>query len=88
VELKEIIGLAGVPLIIALVEMSKGQVTHKKDWPLVAVFWGLVLNVGAALAMGTEVAQGIVYGLVAGLAASGLYDSRKQLPSAEQTGGD
>lgn len=77
-EMRELVGLAGVPLIVALVQVSKAWVQDERYWPLLAMGWGLVLNLGIALALHSDLATAIVYGIVAGLAAAGLYDVGKR----------
>ncbi|MHB1133723.1 MAG: hypothetical protein ACYC4L_15225 [Chloroflexota bacterium] len=77
--LKDLIGLAGVPLIVALVEATKATVPglDKRYYALLAVGWGLALNLLAAYALATPYLDGGVEGLVAGLAAAGLYSATK-----------
>lgn len=72
-EVRDIVGLAGVPIIVALVEVLKVWLPDVRLYAPAALGLGLLLNLVAALALGTDVATGLLYGLVAGLAASGLY---------------
>ncbi len=75
--LAELVGLAGVPVVLALVQMCKAWVKDKRYWPLLALAWGLALNLFAAYALPSDWRQAVVYGVVAGLAASGLYATAK-----------
>ncbi len=86
-----VIGLAGAPLVAALTELVKRSwpELEARWWPLVAVLWGLALNIGWAAvelyARMTEQSPVVVYavalilGLMAGLSASGLYSGNKTL---------
>ena len=84
--LKDLIGLAGVPLIVALVEASKATVPalDRRYYALLALGWGVALNLLAAYALGLPYLEAGVAGTVAGLAAAGLYSAAKVLlaPSA------
>jgi hypothetical protein len=73
VDVGEFIGLAGVPVIVGLVEVGKLWVKDSRWYPLMALACGVSLNVGAALILGRPVPEGVLTGVVAGLAASGLY---------------
>ncbi|HEX5417739.1 MAG TPA: hypothetical protein VFZ25_18940 [Chloroflexota bacterium] len=68
-------GLAGVPLVVALVQLVKVSEPALPEhyWPAVALLVGVVFNVGLALAMGTGLAAAVLVGVVTGLSASGLY---------------
>ena len=80
-ELVDVIGLAGVPLIAALVQVAKAWVGEERYYPLLALAMGLGLNVGIALARDGALPTAVLLGLVAGLAASGLYSQGKTLAS-------
>lgn len=77
--MEEMIGLAGVPLVVALVEaMKRAWPELEPRWyPLVALFWGVALNLALALMLGYELGPALLLGVVAGLAASGLYSGSK-----------
>lgn len=62
---------------MALVQICKAWVKDARYWPLVALGWGLAINLFAAYALPSDWRQAIVYGVVAGLAASGLYSTGK-----------
>ena len=77
-EVTTLVGLAGVPVIVAVVELVKRTAAPPERWlPLVAVGVGVAINVLAA-GWGTSPVVGAAgAGVVAGLAACGLYDARK-----------
>lgn len=68
-------GLAGVPIVVALVQVIKAAApTLGARWyPAVTLFVAVVFNVGLAAAMGSDPILAVLVGLVVGLAASGLY---------------
>ncbi len=74
-DVSQLVGLAGVPLIVAAVEACKRIIFFRDDstWPFLAIFWGVALNEFLAWILKTDLAVAAVLGLVAGLAASGLY---------------
>ncbi len=78
-ELSDFIGLAGIPLIVALVQVAKSWVSEDRYYPVLAVAMGLILNLGIAQARGADLPTAMMMGLVAGLAASGLYSQGKTL---------
>ena len=81
--LRSVLGLAGVPLLVALTQMFKPFVPSARWYPLLAVCFGLVLNLLVAWAMSingrAEWAAAALMGILAGLAASGLYSSARTL---------
>ncbi|MDA8218458.1 MAG: hypothetical protein M0Z94_12665 [Dehalococcoidales bacterium] len=77
--LKDLVGLAGVPFVVALTEAVKVVVPElpARCYPLVAIAWALALNLLAAYALGVPPLEAAVEGLAAGLAAAGLYSATK-----------
>lgn len=77
--LKSLVGLGGIPLILALTQLFKPWVKATRTYPFISVAWGLAINVGLALGLGPAdrlaVIKAIFAGVMAGLAASGLYSS-------------
>ncbi len=67
-------GLGGLLLIVALVQVAKQWVTTPRDWPLLAMVIGLVLNVAIALWAHTDLFVAGFTGLLIGLGAAGGYD--------------
>jgi hypothetical protein len=70
-----LLGLAGVPLIVALTEATKRSLPGlaPRWYPVVALAWSLLLNAGLGAYWGRDPVVGAATGLVAALAASGLY---------------
>jgi hypothetical protein len=75
--LTSIVALGGVPLILGLVQLFKPFITDTRYYPLVAMAFGLVINLVAGWALGANVVTdwitALFNGIIAGLAASGLY---------------
>jgi hypothetical protein len=69
----DFLGLAGVPIIAALVQALKGYLPSDRYNPLLALVLGVALNVGIAYQLRTDVGLALIVGVVAGLSASGLY---------------
>lgn len=76
-ELQDWVGLGGIPVIVALVQLAKPFVPDDRFHPLLALAFGIVWNTLLALAMGAalpeQIARAALIGVVLGLAASGLY---------------
>jgi hypothetical protein len=83
--LNDLIGLAGVPVIVALLEVFKQSFPElDRRWlPLAALGLGLTLNLVVGLNTGSPMAESLALGLVAGLAASGLYSQGKTILEAK-----
>ncbi len=84
--MEEIAGVAGVPLIVGLVEVAKGIGLDARWAPAVALGLGLALSLGYRVALGVpagaEWAQAALGGLALGLAASGLYSGTRAFAHA------
>lgn len=77
--MQEAIGIGSVPVIIAIVELIKRTAAPPKRWlPLIAVGVGILANVFASQIAADPLASSAAIGLIAGLAAAGLYDSGKK----------
>jgi hypothetical protein len=68
-------GLAGAPLIIALVQLAKLTFpgTPQHCWPAVTLAVAVVGNLCLAALLGSDLGIGALVGVVTGLSASGLY---------------
>lgn len=75
----ELIGLAGVPVVIGLVQVAKPFIADSRFYPLLALGLALALNLAAAFVLDGDPRRAVFAGLVAGLAAAGLYDHGKAL---------
>ncbi|HLH26398.1 MAG TPA: hypothetical protein VK066_28085 [Chloroflexota bacterium] len=84
--MEEVAGVAGVPLIVGLVEVAKGVGLDARWAPAVALGLGLALSLGYRAALGgvggAEWAQATLGGLALGLAASGLYSGTRAVANA------
>ena len=78
-----IVALGGVPLILGLVQLFKPFITDTRFYPLVALGFGLAINLVAGWALGASAASGwitvLFNGIIAGLAAGGLYSAGSTL---------
>lgn len=89
--LRGLLGLGGLPAILALTQMWKGIITDTRWYPLISVAMGLVVNILAAIALsqttGRDMAAAMLMGIMAGLAAAGLYSAGATLregPAADK----
>lgn len=76
---RDLIGAAGVPAIVALVELVKRTFPElpARAYPLLALLLGIGLNLALSGYSGTSPVEAASVGLIAGLAASGLYSQAK-----------
>lgn len=77
--MEQYIGLAGIPLVLALVQAFKPFVDDKRFWPIMAMILGVILNVAIACLMAGDMSTGVMLGIVTGLAAVGLYSTPKNV---------
>ena len=63
------------PVIIALVQVTKGFAINEKWMPVIAILFGLI---GACIMLGNVMGTTIWVGLLSGLSASGLYSGVKK----------
>jgi len=77
--LKSLTLLGSVPIIIGLVEYAKRWIENEKWYPAIAIVLGLAINLAIPWAFEVtgrvEWTSAVVMGVMAGLAASGLYSS-------------
>ncbi len=76
-EYGDFIGLAGFPVIAALVQVFKPWISDDRWTPIIALALGIIINVGIAVQAGNDVVLAVLLGIVTGLAASGLYSQAK-----------
>ncbi len=74
---EQFLGLAGFPIITALVSVAKPWLPDERLHPPVALALGVALNVGIAYQQQTDLVLAVLVGIVTGLAASGLYSQAK-----------
>lgn len=65
-----------IALIISLMEVVKGFSLPKRFLPLISLMMGVL---GALLILDYDIVTNVIYGLMMGLAASGLFDQSKIL---------
>jgi len=78
-----IVALGGVPLILGLVQLFKPFVTDTRFYPLLALGFGLAINLVAGWALGASASSdwitALFNGIIAGMAAGGLYSAGSSL---------
>lgn len=88
-EMVALTGLAAAPIITALVAAISAAIPAlpRRAYPIVAVAIGVAWNMAASAASGGIGWSAPVYGVVAGLAASGLYSGAVKPALEAQRGG-
>jgi len=78
-----IVALGGLPLILGLVQLFKPFITDTRLYPLLALGFGLIINLIAGWTLGASAPSDWVTaafnGVIAGMAASGLYSAGSTL---------
>ena len=78
-----IVALGGVPLILGLVQLFKPFITDTRFYPLLALGFGLAINLVAGWALGASASSdwvtALFNGIIAGMAAGGLYSAGSTL---------
>ena len=79
-DIREIAGLAGAPLVQALTELIKVMfpLMESRWYPAISVFWGVVLNIALAFILNTGKPEACIVGVATGLLASGLFSWGKR----------
>jgi hypothetical protein len=74
-------GMGGAPFVLALTEVIKRMFPELPSrWiPLVAIFWGMILNVSCAWYYGDPLFPSVWIGTASGLIAVGSYSAVKAL---------
>ena len=85
VEAQAMFGLAGVPVVLALVELVKRTVEPPGRYvPLISVLIGVAFDVLVGMGLlGLPPGAAVLTGLIVGLAASGLYSAGRAVREAE-----
>lgn len=73
VELGTLYGAGSIPLIVAVVQVFKGLIPDTRWYAMLALIFGIAINMGIGSYLNTPVIVATIQGLVAGLSASGLY---------------
>lgn len=76
---RDLIGLAGVPVVVGLVEVMKGlwPGLSARFYPLLALVFGVGINLGLMGYSGLQPTESVAVGVVVALMASGLYSQAK-----------
>ena len=87
-----IVALGGVPLILGMVQIFKPFIADIRLYPLLALGFGLAINLVAGWALGASASSdwvtALFNGIIAGMAAGGLYSagsSFKEGAAADKT---
>jgi ABC-type uncharacterized transport system permease subunit len=73
IDIAQFAGLAGVGIVVALLQIAKGYLPNQRSWPVAALVIGIAWSVIIAWATAGPYPQAIVTGLVVALVASGMY---------------
>ncbi len=78
-EIENWAGLAGAPLVQALVEATKRTFPQlpARWYVAVSVAWGVLLNLALAYLLSTDLRVGAVVGVVTGLLTAGIFAASK-----------
>lgn len=87
ISIRDLVGLGGVPLIIALVELAKraAPAIPSRWYPVLALIAGIAVNLTLRSISGLSVTDAIFLGIIAALAASGLYSQSRAAGTADPT---
>jgi hypothetical protein len=84
-----IVAVGGVPLILGLVQLFKPFVTDTRFYPLISLGFGLAINLVAGWVLGAAAPMdwltALFNGVIAGMAASGLYSTGSTLKEGTPT---
>jgi len=84
-----IVALGGVPLILGLVQLFKPFISDTRLYPLLALGFGLMINLIAGWTLGASAPSdwvtALFNGIIAGMAASGLYSAGSNLKGGAST---
>jgi hypothetical protein len=75
--LQMLLGVGGAPVILALVNLAKPFITDARWYAPLAVVIGVGLNLVLAFIFGLPWLVAIIYGILGGLSAAGLYSGTK-----------
>lgn len=85
-DLQPYLGLGAAPIITALIQVVKPFLTDTRWYPPIAIVLGVVWNVGFVLGTLGDLRLAVLYGVVSGLAASGLYSLAGSVRKEPQSG--
>lgn len=78
-DIKDFVGLGGIPLVQALVALTKTSLPElpARYYPGISIAWGVTFNIALAWLLRADLRVSVVVGVVVGLAASGLFQYAK-----------
>jgi hypothetical protein len=75
--LQGLVGVAGAPVVVALVHVAKPWLRDQRLWPAAAIALGVAWNLALAAVLGRPLAEAALLGVLVGLAASGAWSAGK-----------
>ena len=72
-DLTTLLYVGGAGLIIALVQVCKQWVKNDALYPVLAMFFGIIINITIGRRAGIDLTTNIYAGVIAGLLACGIY---------------
>jgi hypothetical protein len=85
IDLSVVVGISGIPIVTALVQLLKLTFPQldSRWWPALSFGVAVLLNVGAAAVLRSSIETGVIWGVLAGLSASGLYTWTRSRTAAQ-----
>lgn len=75
--LQGLAGLAGAPVVIALVQVAKPYLGDQRLWPIAAIALGIGWNLALAAVLGQPLQTAAVLGMLTGLLSTGFWSIGK-----------
>lgn len=72
-DLNTLLYTGGTGLILALVQVCKRWVTDDSLYPVLAMGFGIIINIVIAIRTGLDLVTAVFMGIIAGLIACGIY---------------
>lgn len=83
-DIRSFLYLGGVGVIIGLVQIFKLWVSDTRWYPVIAIIIGLLLNWLIGTYLGVAWQESLIMGLIAGMAAGGVYSWSSTLKEGKQ----
>jgi hypothetical protein len=74
-----------IPIIVPLVQVLKAFIKDSRYYPILAIIIGIGLNMAIAAYSGTDLFPALLMGVIAGMAAAGIYST--VAPTLKDNGG-
>jgi len=75
--LQGLVGLAGAPVVVALVQVAKVWLPDQRLWPVAALVLGVAWNLALAAVLTQPLGAAALLGVLTGLLASGFWSVGK-----------